>query len=133
MNPASEELTLTQILQDLQERGYTFDFGKESSDEFLRKVALAHQRRPIATGETSGESPQLTDLFVREYYRIEGMSDPSESCIVYAIETQDGVKGFLINAYGTYSEEKQVEKEAITPQQTDPENTYDNTKEIGNV
>jgi hypothetical protein len=34
------------------------------------------------------------------YYRFEGESDPADSCVLYAIVTDDGTKGLLIDAYG---------------------------------
>ncbi|MFN8349630.1 MAG: hypothetical protein U0X91_31815 [Spirosomataceae bacterium] len=120
-----EEKTLVGILQDLQERGYTFDFGKEMTEEFDRKVTLANKRYMNPNAENEH---QLVDLFVREVHRLEGMSDPSDNMIVYAIETAKGLKGYLVNAYGVYNEEKQVEKEAVTPQEVSSEQTYDNNK-----
>ena len=120
-----EEKTLVGILQNLQNRGYTLDFGTESSEEFTNKVTLA-QKHYYAP--STGEKAQLIDLYVREVHRIEGMSDPSDSCIIYAIETAKGDKGFLVNAYGVYSEEKQAEKEAVCPQEISTEHVYDNNK-----
>jgi hypothetical protein len=38
------------------------------------------------------------------FYRFEGTSDPGDSSILYAIETTDGVKGILTDAYGMYSD-----------------------------
>lgn len=126
MEREMEEVTLTEILKDLQERDYTFDFGQEKSEEFDRKVSLAQQHyyNPNAA---VGES-QLVDLYVREVHRIEGMSDPADNTIVYAIETSKGLKGFLVNAYGVYSEDKQVENEAVTPQEISSKRIYDNNK-----
>lgn len=50
------------------------------------------------------------------FYRFEGESNPSDNSILYAIETQDGEKGTLVDGYGASSDEridhfiKQVEK-----------------------
>jgi len=33
------------------------------------------------------------------------MSDPEDNSIIYAIESKDGHKGILIDAYGAYSDE----------------------------
>lgn len=38
------------------------------------------------------------------FYRFEGISDPSDSSILYIIETTDGTKGTLVDAYGAYSD-----------------------------
>lgn len=38
------------------------------------------------------------------FYRFEGTSDPGDNSILYVIETDDGVKGTLVDAYGAYSD-----------------------------
>lgn len=43
------------------------------------------------------------DITVENFYRFEGPSDPDEMAILYAIETSDGRRGTLIDAYGYYS------------------------------
>jgi hypothetical protein len=42
---------------------------------------------------------------ITEYYRFEGMSDPEDSSVIYALESKDGHKGIIIDAYGAYSDE----------------------------
>jgi hypothetical protein len=37
------------------------------------------------------------DFNVRKIFRFEGMSNPSDSSILYAIETLTGVKGLLVD------------------------------------
>jgi hypothetical protein len=44
------------------------------------------------------------DLKIRGYYRFEGVSDPDDMAIVYAIETSSGVRGVLIDAFGVYAD-----------------------------
>jgi len=39
-----------------------------------------------------------------DFYRFEGQSDPSDNAIMYVIETADGSKGTLIDAYGAYAD-----------------------------
>ncbi|MCE3279023.1 MAG: hypothetical protein K0S44_1214 [Bacteroidetes bacterium] len=41
---------------------------------------------------------------ITNFYRFEGDSDPSDSSILYAIETTSGEKGTLTDAYGAYSD-----------------------------
>lgn len=38
------------------------------------------------------------------FYRFEGISNPDDMSILYAIETSDGRKGTLADAYGSYSD-----------------------------
>lgn len=44
------------------------------------------------------------DVSVVNFFRFEGVSDPDDMAILYAIETSDGNKGTLTDAYGTYSD-----------------------------
>lgn len=41
-----------------------------------------------------------TEVKIVSFYRFEGESDPADSAVLYAIETCDGMKGQLIDAYG---------------------------------
>jgi hypothetical protein len=43
---------------------------------------------------------------VVNFYRFEGESDPGDNSIMYQIETSDGLKGLLVDAYGMYADEK---------------------------
>jgi hypothetical protein len=43
------------------------------------------------------------ELEVVAFYRFEGDSNPDDNSILYAIETADGHKGLLVDAYGAYS------------------------------
>jgi hypothetical protein len=44
------------------------------------------------------------DIDVVNFYRFEGASDPADNSILYAIETSDGIKGTLVDAYGPYAD-----------------------------
>ena len=45
------------------------------------------------------------NVMIKNFYRFEGESDPADMSILYVIETKDGVKGTLIDAFGPYSDE----------------------------
>ena len=45
-----------------------------------------------------------TEVRVVNFYRFEGASDPPDNTILYAIETNDGVRGTLVDAYGSYAD-----------------------------
>lgn len=55
----------------------------------------------------SGRVYQPEDLWILKVYRFEGESDPADMAALYAIETTDGKQGFVLNAYGTYSDQDQ--------------------------
>jgi hypothetical protein len=44
------------------------------------------------------------ELLIVNFYRYEGISDPEDNSILYLIETSDGAKGTLVDAYGAYSD-----------------------------
>ena len=47
-----------------------------------------------------------SEVNIVDFYRFEGQSDPADNAIMYVIETDDGVKGTLIDAYGAYADEQ---------------------------
>jgi hypothetical protein len=82
--------TLLDALNGLKKRGYTIDFN----------LAFDHIKC-IDTGECLSPS----EFEITEYYRFEGISNPADSSVVYAIAEKNGsMKGTLVNAYGMYSE-----------------------------
>nr|WP_221898799.1 phosphoribosylpyrophosphate synthetase [Robiginitalea sp. SC105] len=44
-----------------------------------------------------------SELDVNHFYRFEGETNPGDNTILYAIETSDGHKGLLVDAYGAYA------------------------------
>lgn len=46
------------------------------------------------------------EVHVKNYFRFEGQSDPNDNTIMYVIETTDGLKGTLVDAYGPYADVK---------------------------
>lgn len=45
------------------------------------------------------------EVTIKDFYRFEGASDPEDNAIMYLIESVDGLKGVLIDAYGAYADE----------------------------
>ena len=83
----TEMTTLTAVLNKLQQKGFNNEF------EITAKG--------FAPG--NGRYYQPEDLTIIKTYRFEGDSDPADSSIVYVIQTNDGLTGFCLDAYGTYS------------------------------
>src|SRR6476660_6300114 len=44
------------------------------------------------------------EVRIINFFRFEGASDPADNSILYAIETNDGAKGTLTDAYGPYGD-----------------------------
>jgi hypothetical protein len=82
------EATLAGTLDDLARRGFTEPF----------RVAGGGLR--AAEG---GKTYRADELTIREFHRFEGISDPDDMSIVYAIESRDGTRGTLVDAFGVYS------------------------------
>jgi hypothetical protein len=80
---------MSQTLNKIIQQGYTQNF----------KVT----EEGLACLETE-KVYNAADLVVVNFYRFEGISDPSDSSILYAIEASDGTKGTLVDAYGAYSD-----------------------------
>lgn len=95
--------TLSQAVNDLIKRGYTTDFLIESEKECL---ICKSNDSPVA--ELSPE-----EFIIDEVYRFEGMTDPGDESIVFAISSPvHNIKGTVINSYGAdfgYRSSKLVE------------------------
>jgi hypothetical protein len=56
------------------------------------------------TMETEEKFYSPEQVKITNFYRFEGYSDPMDNAILYLIETDDNVKGTLIDAYGAYAD-----------------------------
>ncbi|ULQ53737.1 phosphoribosylpyrophosphate synthetase [Flavihumibacter fluvii] len=81
--------TLSEGINDLKKRGYTVDFN-------LSFDCIICHETPITLMPSEFE--------IVEVYRFEGATNPSDSSVLYAIESKHGDKGVLVNAYGVYSD-----------------------------
>jgi hypothetical protein len=51
-----------------------------------------------------GKHYKPDQVHIKNFFRFEGASDPADNAILYAIELDNGKKGTLIDAYGSYSD-----------------------------
>jgi hypothetical protein len=82
---------LQKCLKKLETQGYVDQFKVD------KKLLLS------LTDEKKKYKPK--DVTAANFYRFEGNTDPEDMSILYAIETTDGNKGTLIDAYGHYSDD----------------------------
>jgi hypothetical protein len=80
--------SLSEATNGLKARGYIHDFNLKS--DCIECPALQLQLRP----ET---------FSVDEFHRFEGMSSTDDNSIVFAITSDQGVKGVFVDAYGVYA------------------------------
>jgi len=89
--------TLSQAINKLKlEEGYTLDFNL--IDEYLEN-------------KKDREKFTAKEFEVDKVLRFEGMSNPDDNSILYAITTSNNKKGLLTDAYGAYS--GQISKEIL--------------------
>lgn len=55
---------------------------------------------------TNNKKYKPKDVKAVNFYRFEGISNPDDMSILYAIETSDGRRGTLVDAYGFYSDDE---------------------------
>lgn len=77
--------TLMEATEDLKKRGYSHNF--RVTDEGLLQ-------------EGNGEKFPPSEVELHEFHRFEGITNPSDMSIVYAVETRSGLKGAVIDSYG---------------------------------
>jgi hypothetical protein len=83
--------TLQACLAKMISLGYTEDFKAE--DDGLRALRNDKVYQP-------------DEVDIVNFFRFEGPSSPDDMSIMYVIETNDGVKGTLVDAYGTYASQE---------------------------
>ena len=91
-NSSTEEMkSLTTCLNKLVLDGYTEDF--KAGERGLLSLQSERIYEP-------------SQVRVVNFMRFEGASDPADNTILYVIETNDGIKGTLVDAYGSYADPK---------------------------
>jgi hypothetical protein len=81
--------TLSEAIQDLKTRGYENDFNLHP--EWIECSPLNLILPP-------------SKFHVDEIYRFEGANNPDDSSVLFAIQSEDGIKGILVDAYGAYAD-----------------------------
>ena len=87
--PTAHYSSVREAVQGLKERGFTDNL--ELAGNMLRAVE-------------SGRTYAAKELTIIEHHRFEGASDPDDMAIVYGIESDDGTRGIVVDAYGVYAD-----------------------------
>jgi hypothetical protein len=77
--------TVAQAVTGLKQRGYSIDFNLENNTITCKQTQV---------------TLLPSEFEITEVYRYEGDSDPADEAVVYAIESQQGDKGILVNGFG---------------------------------
>lgn len=83
-----QEGTVANLLEELSGLGFVHSWKVENRRIGSDRIA-----------ETYGP----LDVSLVATYRFEGISDPGDEQIVYAIQARDGTKGVLVDGYGAYA------------------------------
>lgn len=80
---------LVEATNDLTRKGYkaSFKFTDEGEMQCLKNKKTY--------------TPQ--EMKIIESHRFEGMTNPADMSIVFAVECEDGTKGMIVSGYGTYA------------------------------
>lgn len=83
--------SLTNCLNKMMQEGYTENF--KITEQGLESLNQHNNYQP-------------DQIQVINFFRFEGESDPDDNAIMYVIETNDGTRGTLVDAYGVYTDPK---------------------------
>ena len=81
--------TLSEAISHLKKNGYHEDFNLHP--DWIECIPLDLRLKP-------------EQFHIDEVHRFEGMTNPDDNEVLYAISSSGGVKGLLIDAYGVYSQ-----------------------------
>jgi len=79
--------TVSEAINGLKMRGFNLDFN-------LTENCLVCNNQRF----------DVDDFEIVEMHRFEGNTDPSDEAIVYAIKSNNGIKGMLVSGYGISAE-----------------------------
>jgi hypothetical protein len=90
INQHPQFATVTETMAWLEQRGYTYDFNLDND----------------CISYDGGQKRLSPDEFnIDKIFRFEGPTDPGDENVIYAISSEEhGIKGVLMNAFGTYSD-----------------------------
>ena len=88
--------TVVHAVEALKKRGFTGEFILDAENHRMRNLKSGKNYRP-------------EDMKIVEYHRFEGASNPSDMSIVFAIESNDGMKAIVVSSYGMYADMKLIE------------------------
>ena len=84
---SSDMTTLAQVMEKLRSKGWDNEFQYSAKGFYLQDK---HYYAP-------------SSLEIIKTYRFEGDSNPSDSSILYIVRTSEGAVGYIVDAYGVYS------------------------------
>jgi hypothetical protein len=87
MNPQYDYGTVSEAITAFRSEGFTIDFNLDENC-----ISCEH-------GKYEAEAFEIVHV-----YRYEGNTDPADEAVVYAIESNHGLKGILVAGFGATSD-----------------------------
>lgn len=85
MDNSNKYDTLSDATEHLLKKGYTYNFQISETGK-------------LTDNKTLEFDPD--EVILKEVHRFEGISNPADSSILYAVQTRSGEKGIVIDSYG---------------------------------
>lgn len=85
MNKNNQYSTLVEAIENLKKQGYTHNYRVNEHGQLE---------------ENSKESFLASEVKLNEFHRFEGITNPADMSIVYAVETNSGHRGTVVDSYG---------------------------------
>lgn len=85
IHQSSPYATMTEAIEKLRKEGYVHDFNQHASHLECKKLEQHF-------------APE--NFTITHVYRWEGMSSAGDNSVLYTVETSDGIKGIIVDAYG---------------------------------
>lgn len=99
-------------VEGLQKRGYDCDFQ-----------LVGESMKCLSTNKMY----HTEDMVIVEYHRFEGISNPDDMSVIFAIECNDSSKGTVVSSYGVYADVSLldfIDKVKIKEQQHEQQQQY---------
>jgi hypothetical protein len=85
----TEMNSMSECINFLNRKGYTEQFKVKDK----KLISLSDEKQY-----------EVEEVTAMNFYRFEGITNPEDMEVLYAIETVDGKKGTLVDAYGVYAD-----------------------------
>lgn len=82
--------TLAEASTELKRRGFKANFSVNENEQLV---------------DSEGNHFAPSDVKLIEFHRFEGISNPADSTIIYAVETNKNLKGTVVDSFGADASE----------------------------
>ena len=82
--------TLAEASTELKKRGFKANFKVNENEKLV---------------DSEGNQFAPSDVTLVEFHRFEGISNPADSTIIYAVETNKNIKGTVVDSFGADASE----------------------------